>query len=46
MKFKKSTVAVIADALLLSISLSFKSKIIKSEKMKISKNQSENEHQR
>ena len=46
MKFKKSTVATAADALLLSISLSSKSKIIKSEKMRIYKSQSENEHQR
>ena len=46
MKFKELIVAVIADALLLSISLSFKSKIIKSEKIKTYKNQSENEHQR
>ena len=35
-----------ADVLLSQISLSFKSKIIKSEKMKVYKNQSENEHQR
>ena len=34
------------DVLFLQISLSFKSKIIKSEKMKIYKGQSENEHQR
>ena len=46
MKFRKLTVAVAADALLSSIFLSFKSKIIKSEKMRIYKNQSENEHQR
>ena len=44
MKFKKSTVAATANALLLNISLSFKSKIINSEKMKVYKNQSENEH--
>ena len=46
MKFKKLTVAATADALLSSISLSFKLKIIKSEKMRIYKSQSENEHQR
>ena len=46
MKFKKSTVAAAVDALLSSIFLSFKSRIIKSEKMKTYKNQSENEHQR
>ena len=34
------------DALLLQISLSFKFKIIKFEKMRIYKSQSENEHQR
>ena len=34
------------DVLLSQISLSFKSKIIKFEKMRIYKNQSENEHQR
>ena len=34
MRFKKSIVAVTADALLSNIFLSFKSKIIKSEKMK------------
>ena len=44
MKFKKSIVAATADALLSSISLLFKLKIIKSEKMKAYKNQSENEH--
>ena len=44
MKFKKSIVAAAADALLLSISLSFKLKIIKSEKMRTYKSQSENEH--
>ena len=44
MKFKKLTVAAAVDALLSSISLSFKSKIIKFEKMKIYKSQSENEH--
>ena len=38
MKFKKSTVAAAADALLSSIFLSFKSKIIKSEKMRTYKN--------
>ena len=37
---------VIVDALLSQISLSFKFKIIKFEKIKIYKNQSENEHQR
>ena len=46
MKFKELTVAATIDALLLSIFLSFKSKIIKSEKMKTYKNQSENEYQR
>ena len=35
-----------ADALLSQISLSFKSKIIKLEKMKTYKDQSENKHQR
>ena len=45
-KFKKLTVVAAADALLLNISLSFKSKIIKFEKMKAYKSQSENEHQR
>ena len=44
MKFKKSIVAVAVDALSSSISLSFKSKIIKSEKMRTYKNQSENEY--
>ena len=44
MKFKKLIVAAAADALLSSIFLLFKSKIIKSEKMRIYKNQSENEH--
>ena len=46
MKFKKLTVAVAADALLSSIFLSLNLKIIKSEKMRIYKSQSENEHQR
>ena len=46
MKFKELTVAATVDALLSSISLSFKSKIIESEKMKAYKSQSENEHQR
>ena len=46
MKFKKLIIAAVADALLLSISLSFKSKIIKFEKMKTYKSQSKNEHQR
>ena len=44
MRFKKLTVAVTADALLLNISLSFKLKIIKFEKMRTYKSQSENEH--
>ena len=44
MKFKKSIIAAAADALLSSIFLSFKSKIIKFKKMRIYKNQSENEH--
>ena len=43
-KFKKSIVAAAVNALLSNISLSFKSKIIKFEKMKAYKNQSENEH--
>ena len=46
MKFKELTVAAVANALLSSISLLFKSKIIKSEKMRTYENQSENEHQR
>ena len=46
MKFKKLIIAAAADALLSSISLSFKSKIIKFEKMKTYKSQNENEHQR
>ena len=37
MKFKKLTVAATADALLLNVFLSFKSKIIKFEKMKVYK---------
>ena len=45
MKFKELTVAAAVDALS-SIFLSFKSKIIKFEKMKTYKSQSENEHQR
>ena len=44
MKFKKSIVAAATDALFSNIFLLFKSKIIKSEKMKIYKSQSENEH--
>ena len=44
MRFKKLTDAAAADALLSNISLLFKSKIIKSEKMRIYKNQSKNEH--
>ena len=43
--FKNSNEKII-DALLLQISLSFKFKIIKFEKMRIYKSQSENEHQR
>ena len=46
MRFRKLTVAAAADALLLNIFLSFKSKIIKFKKMKAYKSQSENEHQR
>ena len=44
--FKKSNTTVVIDALLSQIILSFKSKIIKFKKMKIYKNQSENEYQR
>ena len=44
--FKKSKTTVAVDALLSQITLSFKSKIIKFEKMKIYKNQNKNEHQR
>ena len=44
MRFKKLIVAAAADALLSKISLSFKLKIIKFEKMKAYKSQSENEH--
>ena len=44
--FKKSNAIVAVDALLLQITLSFKLKIIKFEKMRTYKNQSENEHQR
>ena len=44
--FKKSDATVAADALLSQITLSFKSKIIKFEKMRTYKNQNENEHQR
>ena len=44
MRFKKLIVAAAADALLLNIFLLFKSQIIKSEKMKIYKSQSKNEH--
>ena len=43
--FKNLNEAAI-DALLLQISLSFKSKIIKFEKMNIYRSQSKNEHQR
>ena len=42
--FKKLNATVAADALLSQITLSPKSKIIKFEKIKIYKNQSENEH--
>ena len=38
LKFKELTIATIADALLSSIFLSFKSKIIKFEKIKVYKN--------
>ena len=44
--FEKLNATVATDALLFQITLSFKLKIIKFEKMKIYKNQSENEHQR
>ena len=44
--FEKSNATIAIDALLSQITLSLKSKIIKFEKMKIYKNQSENEHQR
>ena len=44
MRFKKLIVATVVDALLSNIFLSFKSKIIKSEKMRTYKSQSENEH--
>ena len=43
--FKKLNATVAVDALLSQIILSFKLKIIKFEKMKTYKNQSENEHQ-
>ena len=42
--FKKSNVIIAVDALLSQIILTFKSKIIKFEKMKTYKNQSKNEH--
>ena len=44
MRFTRLTIAVAADALLSSIFLSFKLKIIKSEKMKVDKSSSKNEH--
>ena len=44
MKFKELIVAAAVNALLLNIFLSFKSRIIKSEMMKVYKSQSENEH--
>ena len=44
--FKKSNTTIATDALLSQITLSPKLKIIKFEKMKTYKNQSENEHQR
>ena len=44
--FEKLNATVAADALLSQITLSSKSKIIKFEKMRIYKSQSENEHQR
>ena len=44
--FEKSNATVAADALLSQITLSPKLKIIKFEKMRTYKNQSENEHQR
>ena len=46
MIFKKSDAIIAVNALLSQITLSFKSKIIKFEKMRIYKDQSENEHQR
>ena len=42
--FKESKATVAIDALLLQITLSFKSKMIKFKKMKTYKNQSENKH--
>ena len=44
MIFKKSDATVAVDVLLSQITLSFKSKIIKFEKMRTYKSQSENEH--
>ena len=44
MRFKNLIIAATVNALLSSISLLFKLKIIKFEKMKVYKNQSENEH--
>ena len=44
--FEKSDATIAVDALLSQITLSFKLKIIKFEKMKTYKSQSENEHQR
>ena len=44
--FEKLKIIIAVDALLSQITLSFKSKIIKFEKMKTYKSQSENEHQR
>ena len=46
MIFKKSNVIIVIDALLSQITLSFKSKIIKFEKMRTYKSQNEKEHQR
>ena len=44
--FEELNATVAIDALLSQITLSFKSKIIKFEKMRTYKDQSENEHQR
>ena len=46
MIFKKLDATIVIDSLLSQITLSFKLKIIKFEKMRTYKNQSENEHQR
>ena len=44
MKFKEAIITAVVNALLSSIFLLFKSKIIKFEKMRIYKIQSKNEH--